>query len=181
MKKNCPSLIWNNWNIYRQCILKEKKDFIVKQTETSCNQNNIWDINIFCWYSKKSATSVDKCDDEKKKMAHPWSETNETFVDNVFWRRKRVPLRNRLRWTVTKTIYGINFFLSIPLKRRDRCRQVWRWKKLANPWSETSVTFVDNVIWRRRIVTKTLYGINIFGWYSKKKRDKCRQLLDGTL
>ena len=33
--------------------------------------------------SKKSATSVDKCDDEKK-MAHPWSETTETFVDNVF-------------------------------------------------------------------------------------------------
>ena len=25
----------------------------------------------------------DKCDDEKK-MAHPWSETAETFVDNVF-------------------------------------------------------------------------------------------------
>ena len=30
----------------------------------------------------KSATSVDMCDDEK--MAHLWSETNVTFVDNVF-------------------------------------------------------------------------------------------------
>ena len=65
MKKIGPSLVWNNWNICRQCILKEKKNFIAKQTETSCDQNSIW-ANIFWWYSKKSATSVDKCDDEKK-------------------------------------------------------------------------------------------------------------------
>ena len=82
--KNDPFFDWNSSNICRQCILKEKKNSIAKQTETNCDQT-IYEINIFWWYSKKSVTSVDKCDDEKwKKLAHLWSETTETFVDNVF-------------------------------------------------------------------------------------------------
>ena len=39
-KKIDPLFDWNNSNICRQCILKEKKSFIVKQTETSCDKNN---------------------------------------------------------------------------------------------------------------------------------------------
>ena len=62
MKKNGPSLVWNNWNICRQCILKEKKNFIAKQTETSRDQNNTWDKYFLMTEQKKR----DKCDDEKK-------------------------------------------------------------------------------------------------------------------
>ena len=40
-EKNGPSLVWNNWNICRQCIIKERKNFIAKQTETNCDQHNI--------------------------------------------------------------------------------------------------------------------------------------------
>ena len=40
-------------------------NFIAKQTETNCDQNNIWD-KYFLMIQQKSATSVDKCDDEKK-------------------------------------------------------------------------------------------------------------------
>ena len=62
MKKIGPSLVWNNWNICRQFILKEKKNFIAKQTETSCDQNNTWDKYFLMIEQKKR----DKCDDKKK-------------------------------------------------------------------------------------------------------------------
>ena len=68
MKKIGPSLVWNKCYICIQCILKEKKSFIVKQTETSCDQNNIWDKYFLMILQKKR----DKCDDEKK-LAHPLS------------------------------------------------------------------------------------------------------------
>ena len=52
----------------------------MKQTETSCDQNNIWDKYLLMMQQKKKR---DKCENEKKK-AHHWSETTVTFVDNVF-------------------------------------------------------------------------------------------------
>ena len=39
--KNDPFFDWNNSN--RQCILKEKKNFIAQKTETNCALKNIWD------------------------------------------------------------------------------------------------------------------------------------------
>ena len=82
MEKNGPSLVSNNWNICRPCILKEKKSSIAKQTETSCDRNNISDKYFRMIQQKKR----DKCRQMRqwKKKAHPWSETTVTFVDNVF-------------------------------------------------------------------------------------------------
>ena len=62
-KKIGPSLVWNNCNICRQCILKEERNFIPKQTETSCDQNNIWDKYFLMIQQKKR----NKCDDETKR------------------------------------------------------------------------------------------------------------------
>ena len=122
MKKNGPSLVWNNCNICRQCILKEEKNFIPKQTETNCDQNNIWD----------------------------------------------------------------KYFLMIQQKKRDKCRQVWQWKKKGPSlvWNNCNIcrqcilkeekNFIPKQT--ETTVTKTIYGINIFWWYSKKSAtsvDKC--------
>ena len=51
MKKIGPSLVWNNCNICRQCILKEKKNSIANQTEMSVTKT-IYGTIIFWWYSK---------------------------------------------------------------------------------------------------------------------------------
>ena len=71
----------------------------------------------------------------------------------------------------------------IQQKKRDKCRQVWRWKKLAHPWFETTVTFVDNVFLKEEknfIPKQTETSCdqnNIWDKYflmiQQKKRDKC--------
>ena len=68
-------------NICRQCILKEKKSLIAKQTETSFDQNNIWD-KYFWMIQQKNAPSVDKCDNGKNGPSLVCNNCN--IVDNVF-------------------------------------------------------------------------------------------------
>ena len=55
------TLVWNNCNSCRQCILKEEKSFIPKQKQYV------------------------------KKMAHPWSETTAFYfkVDNVYLKEEK--------------------------------------------------------------------------------------------
>ena len=65
--KNGLSLVWNNCNICRQFIFKEKKNFIAReiekknfianQTETKCDQNKIQD-KYFLMIQQKKARQV---------------------------------------------------------------------------------------------------------------------------
>ena len=177
MKRNGPSLVWKNSNICRQCILKEKKGFIAKQTETNCDQNNIWDKYFLMIQQKKHDKSRQVW--WLKKMAHPWS---ETFADNIFYRRKRVSLQNRLRRTVTKTIFGTNIFWWYSKKSVtsvDKCDDEKNWpitglKQLQH--FQTMYFKAEKEFHCEGAVTKTIYGTNIFWWYSKEKHDKCRQV-----
>ena len=95
----------------------------------------------------------------KKKMAHYWSETNVTFVDNIFQRRKRVSLRNRLRQAVHKWIYGMNISDDtaiicrqcilkekknfIAKQSEKRCDQMNIWDKYFLMIQQKSATSVD--------------------------------------
>ena len=44
--------------------------------------------------------------------------------------------------TMQPNIYMGQIFSDDAAKK---ARQVWRWKKMAHPWSETTETFVDHV------------------------------------
>ena len=129
-KKNGPSLVWNNCNICRQCILKEEKNFIPKWTETNCDQNNIWD-KYFWWYSKKSATSVDKCDDEKNGPSSVWNNCNICRQCILKEEKKFIPKQTETNCD-QNNIWD-KYFLMIQQKKRDKCRQVWRWKNWPIP------------------------------------------------
>ena len=171
-EKNGPSLIWNNWNICRQCILKEKKSFIAKQTETSCDQNNIWD-KYFWWYCKKSTTSV-----MMKKIGPSlvWNNSNICRQRNL--KEKKSSIAKQTETSFDQNNILDKYFLMILQKKRDKCRQVWRWKKNGPSlvWNNSNICRQCNVKEKksplqnrlRRAVTKTIYWINIFWWYCKK-------------
>ena len=138
-EKNGPSLVWNNCNICRQCILKEERNFIPKQTETSCDQNNIWDKYFLMIQQKKR----DKCDDETKRatlVGNNWNICRQCIL-----KEKKNFIAKQTETNCDQNNIWDKYFLMIQQKKCDKSRQVWRWKKLAHPWSETTVTFVDNV------------------------------------
>ena len=143
MKKIGPSLVWKNCNICRQCTLKEKKSFIAKQTETNCDQNNIWDKYFLMIQQKKR----DKC-----RQVWRWKKNGPSLVWNNCYICRQCILKEEKSFIPKQTETNCDqnniwdkYFLMIQQKKRDKCRQVWQWKKMAHPCSETTVTVVDNV------------------------------------
>ena len=130
MKKIGPSLVWNNRNICRPCILKEKKGFVAKQTETNCDQSNIWDKYFLMIQQKKGG----KFDDEKKTGPFlVWNNCN--ICRQCILKEKWNFIAKQTETNCDQNNIWDKYFLMIQQKKRDKCRQVWRWKKSKWPIS----------------------------------------------
>ena len=88
MKKKDPFFIWNNCNICRQCILKEKTEF---KYETDWDKlctieylgqiflmklKKVWQVYTMNYKVKSYVTTVYKCDDKKKDHFFVWNNCN---------------------------------------------------------------------------------------------------------